>query len=485
VLCEARYTHQGKPKPLYFEENKEKFSKFLHKIEHVIVDEFPSGSNWDRENYQRSYIINGLKNANPDDIIILSDADEIVSAKTVKNYNPANGVCGVEMSLFYYKLDWRLDEKWYKARIFQFSAVGKHPLQYFRGEGDYLYNTIIPNGGWHFSFMGDKNAIKQKIQAYGHAEFNNDSFTNDKNIEESIEKGRDVFKRDLHFNKVYIDHTYPDFVKDNIRYYQNENLVSKQVLTSKFLEDCIEKAWREESKIDKEVLDLMSMSNNRIRHLFNNIGSFGNLNYLEVGCWKGGSTSSMLSNNKLNTSTIIDNFSQFLPSEENKWMGEKHPREELVDNLGKFGNDNLVKIIEQDFYTVDMNTLPPADVYFYDGGHDYESQRNALKYALPALADTFIFMVDDYHWPEVNKGTKEAVEELINSGQISCLYQRELLSFTPPKDVWPDGWQKGLTNLIGEWRNGIYIGLFKKNPSQISPKNGTNKDWTGYEKVFI
>ena len=239
VLCEARYTHQGHPKPLYFNENKERFAKFKHKIDHIIVDEFPSTcvTSWDREHHQRNMMASALKEANSSDVIILSDVDEIISADTVRNYNVSLGICSVKMPLFYYKLDWKLGEPWFKARIFPFSAIGqptqegfsqRGTLQWFRGEGDYQVQNQL-EGGWHFSFIGDKDSIKAKIQSYAHEEFNNDSFTNDKNIEKAIEQGVDVFKRGLHFQKVVRFNDHPKFVQENLTYYENKNLISSQI----------------------------------------------------------------------------------------------------------------------------------------------------------------------------------------------------------------------------------------------------------------
>ena len=41
ILVEATKTHAGKDKTLFFNENKQKFSKFLDKIQHIIIDEYP------------------------------------------------------------------------------------------------------------------------------------------------------------------------------------------------------------------------------------------------------------------------------------------------------------------------------------------------------------------------------------------------------------------------------------------------------------
>ena len=100
VLVEATLTHSGLSKPLYYNENKERFTEFSHKITHIIVDDMPItpeqiqaaispqdrkwldtgyqlGDNWVRERYQRNQIMRGLTTCQPDDIIIIEDADEI------------------------------------------------------------------------------------------------------------------------------------------------------------------------------------------------------------------------------------------------------------------------------------------------------------------------------------------------------------------------------------------------------------------------
>ena len=78
VLVESIETQRGKPKPLYFEENKELFQKYLSKIIHVTVEErHPEFGLWEREWYQRNCISRGLTHCLPTDIIIISDVDEI------------------------------------------------------------------------------------------------------------------------------------------------------------------------------------------------------------------------------------------------------------------------------------------------------------------------------------------------------------------------------------------------------------------------
>ena len=103
VVCESYYDHRGNKKGYLFDLNK--FKKFSHKIIYVQIDEFPENLGvWKRQDYQRDFLKNGLKNTKPDDLIIYSDADEIINPLIVKNFiNIENNVRICEQYCFYYK----------------------------------------------------------------------------------------------------------------------------------------------------------------------------------------------------------------------------------------------------------------------------------------------------------------------------------------------------------------------------------------------
>jgi beta-1,4-mannosyl-glycoprotein beta-1,4-N-acetylglucosaminyltransferase len=281
VLAEARYSHQGKPKPLYFEQNKERFKKFLHKIEHVIVEEFPPTTDtWVREPYQRNQIARGLKDCKDNDIIILSDVDEIPRASVVKQYNTSMGICCLQTRLFYYRLNLETPIKWYKVRIFPYAELKGRNLQYFRGENDYGYKHVFEDAGWHFSFLGDKDHIKDKINNWAHDEFNNDRINNDDNVVKSIENGKDVLGRDLSFSPVQIDETYPKFVRDNLKKFEEKGLI----FVPRKAVDIRETFLAYESNLFHEVIGLNSYSvfredveNKSVLDIGGNVGMFSYL----------------------------------------------------------------------------------------------------------------------------------------------------------------------------------------------------------------
>ncbi|MFH1546956.1 MAG: hypothetical protein ABIC57_00545 [bacterium] len=101
VLCECPVTHMGKPKPLYFEENKDRFKDF--NITHLIATDYKRviGKDfWALENYQREVLMNGVQDVDPETTVLLSDTDEIPD---LKDYQGQEGV--FKQKLYYYYLN--------------------------------------------------------------------------------------------------------------------------------------------------------------------------------------------------------------------------------------------------------------------------------------------------------------------------------------------------------------------------------------------
>ena len=105
VICESYYDHRGNVKGYLFEYNK--FQNFKDKIIYIKIDEFPNELGiWERQDYQRNFLKNGLKDVEPNDLIIYSDADEIINPKIIENLkNIENEVVICEQFCFYYKLN--------------------------------------------------------------------------------------------------------------------------------------------------------------------------------------------------------------------------------------------------------------------------------------------------------------------------------------------------------------------------------------------
>lgn len=213
VLVEADQTQRGSPKPFYFDENRERFSAWKDKIIDLQIrfpDELPPAlgvyknrrkKDWERENYQRNCILQGLEGCGPDDLILLSDVDEIIRADILESVLSRRLYKGrllvFEQSLHKHHLNrvvpgktWllgsRMIEKKYlttpqqlrrtKARMTKKSFVPGFAAQPFlRIRNNNLSGIgrpvkIIADAGWHFSSMGGIEAFKTKLASVVHGQ---------------------------------------------------------------------------------------------------------------------------------------------------------------------------------------------------------------------------------------------------------------------------------------------------------------------------
>ena len=120
VVAESMYTHSGQPKKLHFDIGK--YPKFKHKIDYIVVKEEPSDlitldgltynqvqamkrvNSLKRIKQQYNVLVNGIVDASDDDLIILSDCDEIPNLKNIKNLK-LKKILIFKQLLFYYKFD--------------------------------------------------------------------------------------------------------------------------------------------------------------------------------------------------------------------------------------------------------------------------------------------------------------------------------------------------------------------------------------------
>ena len=228
VIVEATRTFQKNPKALIFADNKHLFEKFLPKIIHIVVDEYPNffskfrnPTPRDYDNHQKEFILKGIIDANDEDIIIVSDIDEIPRPYQILAYKNINGVKVFEQNFYYYYLNmlcikspngtpdlWRGPVMLRKKDI---NTIRK--VRTLRGkEGPGI--TIVPNGGWHFSYMGGVENIITKIEALSHDEFNKKYYKDAARLKELIEKGMDIFDRNQSYTTVNIDDTFPLYLRE-------------------------------------------------------------------------------------------------------------------------------------------------------------------------------------------------------------------------------------------------------------------------------
>jgi beta-1,4-mannosyl-glycoprotein beta-1,4-N-acetylglucosaminyltransferase len=237
VLVEATRTHTGLPKPLYYQDNKHLFSEFESKIIHVIVEDMPMstheiqdaispqdrlwlaggyqmGDNWVRERFQRNAIMRGLVDASDDDIIIISDADEIVRPSILKNIEQTivDGSNAVKQDLRSYYLNIECTNmEWFGSKILRKKFIVSPSEARFHTPS----SIGIVDGGWHCAWMGGAENIQLKLKSYAHSEFNTPDILNSDNINSRIGSMKDVLGRLYEYKVIPVNgDTMPKYVMD-------------------------------------------------------------------------------------------------------------------------------------------------------------------------------------------------------------------------------------------------------------------------------
>jgi len=231
VIVEATKNHAGEVKKLNFKI--ENFSKFKNKINYIVVNDMPLKvkspkrgwhENHARDQFQRNSIERGYKDDNENDMIMISDIDEIPDPKKLKEFDVKNKYACFLQKNFQSKINLlnTTDEDWPGTKICQKKYL-KSPqwLRNIKVKKKPFWKLfsnkiqLIKNGGWHFSFLKDPSSIKKKIISYSHQEYNTEEFTNVNLIKEKISLGQDLFKRKINYEKIDIDDSFPEYIVKN------------------------------------------------------------------------------------------------------------------------------------------------------------------------------------------------------------------------------------------------------------------------------
>jgi hypothetical protein len=231
VIAESNKSHQGFDKIYYLEENWDRYKKYHDKIIHIKVDDMPTDNHtWTLENFQRNALARGLVNADPDDIIIVSDCDEMLRASTFEilrnDTQHTFWIC--RQPIFWGKINY-LQREPYGAGYNINSAVTLKKLlttpQELRMRAwNYHFQPIefkddvvlaIHHAGWHFSYLGDDRQAKSKLENFAHAEARH--LIENLDIDTAIDKNLNpIAPADAGvYGKVVIDDYFPRTIVEN------------------------------------------------------------------------------------------------------------------------------------------------------------------------------------------------------------------------------------------------------------------------------
>jgi len=261
VIVESIFTHRGEKRNLKFNINK--FKKFESKIIYLVYDQEPSQiekivskdtedeksrkyimNALFRENAQRNFINEALNNLDNEDVILVSDVDEIPNLKGINFEEKKSKIILFKQDMLYYKFNLKLPNlawtgtKACKKRYFKSAQwlrnVKDRKYPFYRvdtyfSEKKYINCEFIENGGWHFTNIKTANQIKQKLESYlHHIEFDKNPLSAeeiDKIIQDKIaiyDLSVDQRKNKIRGNKLenYPLHKLPEYLLDNLNNYK-------------------------------------------------------------------------------------------------------------------------------------------------------------------------------------------------------------------------------------------------------------------------
>lgn len=286
VIVESAITFQGQDKEFLFEKNWARFERFKSKIIHFKVEKYefdfarlpyvenPKSADdvvlnriykfidqcphfdkhkefwWGNDFFQRECIWRALTQASPapDDMILISDVDEIPNPVTVvtckEQLRPGELLCFRQHEFCYY-LNYFHNSDWIGTCCFIYSSfenVSLNAIRFSAKRDEGLFPRLIEHGGWHFTSMGNVEAIKKKIMSWGHREYNNNYTLS--SVDYNVKHGYDIFRRPGFGRLEYLPVEYgllPAFLVDNVGMF--EHLIGAKIEKEKLFQGAFRAAY--------------------------------------------------------------------------------------------------------------------------------------------------------------------------------------------------------------------------------------------------
>jgi hypothetical protein len=386
LIIDANRTHKGANKPFTCKDTLKDLGLFTDKIQVIELD-LPSyieaPNPWVRERMQRNA---AAKFISENDISIVSDCDEIIDPNYIEYYidiakKHPNNILRIPMVLLNCRgdlivCDENNNEKICASPFFclnhhlngytlsdirESNAYGNNNIKYkdiFTTE-----NNIIDKAGWHFSWMGDENRLKNKYEAFAHG--------HEVNLIDNYipkEDSTDLLGRKDHILKKYDIVNLPSkiFELPNVKKFLGlKNKISHVYQKPEFGED-----WFSYKDLYKEMVS--KFNDNSV--------------FIEIGSWKGKSSAYMATeianSNKNITFICIDT-----------WLGsEEHQNNKELNNLYGIFLSNMQSLKEH-YQHLRMSSLDAAklfpnesiDFVFIDASHEYEDVKADILAWIPKI----------------------------------------------------------------------------------------------------
>ena len=207
IVKQATTTFSGLPRELFVPDQENTKTEVVNFPENLDT--------WGRDRYQRGHILD-LEKYGVDDnwIILTSDLDEVPDPNALewlKENFEDDEIYSFEQTMFQFFLNVvNTSESWAGTRACSLKTYKKIDAETLRQQ--YMTN-VLPNAGWHWSFLGGKQMIENKIKSYAHQEYNSEFILND--INRKINENKDIFERGFVLKTVAIDDNFPNYIREN------------------------------------------------------------------------------------------------------------------------------------------------------------------------------------------------------------------------------------------------------------------------------
>jgi beta-1,4-mannosyl-glycoprotein beta-1,4-N-acetylglucosaminyltransferase len=248
IIVEANKTFSGQDKDFILQANMDRYEFFKGKIIYIPVEmrHFSEHKRvaWKRERFQRNCIEIGIKklNLHPYDLILISDIDELPNKQIIKDLNDSQSISEEKISTttleifpyvlntvlkiggkvkkypiiikllyyilikksneptvfrmynFHYFLNYKeIDSFWPGVMCVEANFLKRFSPQDVRNLRNFPLR-FINNAGWHFTFLGGKEKIKDKLRSFSHQEYNIPEIMSDEYIDFCIKNGLSLYE---------------------------------------------------------------------------------------------------------------------------------------------------------------------------------------------------------------------------------------------------------------------------------------------------
>lgn len=206
ILIESSKTHTNSSKELYYNNNKSRYTEYSKKVIHIVMDDdialnlyklCPKNvtTQWIIENGTRIFLTQFIlinDSIKEDDIIMMSDLDEIPDVDILQNISNIKLPTRLGMDLFYYNFELKLEDNWFGTTICNKSLLHNLDLQQLRLDAQNWFG-YIKNAGFHLTYFFRPDELLYKLNTYGHSSELSSDIKNIDYIKHCLDNNNNLF----------------------------------------------------------------------------------------------------------------------------------------------------------------------------------------------------------------------------------------------------------------------------------------------------